>query len=276
MELIEIIARLRGPDGCPWDKEQTAKSLTPFIIEEAFELTDAIENGNSQEIKDELGDYLFQVVLQAQVASDRGQFSFTEVVESLNEKLIRRHPHVFSAVDKDPKKDLDQIWREWQSIKAKEQESSSGHEIPKKKKFFNYPKNLPALMVASKIGRKTQTYGFDWASPEQVIKKVQEELDEATEALANLRAQKIPTTPEPLESAQEGRDLQEELGDLLFSVAQLARHCGMDAEACLRQGNEKFTRRFEHMLLKCDSSVEAFSRLAPEQKEALWEEAKKL
>jgi tetrapyrrole methylase family protein/MazG family protein len=251
--LVEIVARLRGPDGCPWDKEQTQKSLTPYIIEEAHELTEAIESGNTAEIKDELGDYLFQVVLQAQVAADEGQFTFSEVVSHLSTKLVRRHPHVFASAAGEQKPDIEEIWRVWQDIKKTEAEKS------KPKPLFNYPKTLPALQVAAKIGRKTQTYGFDWENAAQVLKKVEEELHETEVAMQQ----------------QDAKAIEEELGDLLFSVAQLARHSGLDPESVLRQGNRKFTSRFEKMLKISGESVESFAKLSNQRKEEIWSQAKK-
>ena len=252
--LVGVVARLRGPEGCPWDKQQTQKSLTPYILEEAYELTEAIEQCDPAQIQDELGDYLFQVVLQAQVAADEGQFTFADVVIGLSEKLVRRHPHVFtdSADSKKDEKnppDIEEIWRVWNKIKLSEKKSSS---------LFSAPKTLPALQAAAKIGRKTQTYGFDWTLVQDVLSKVKEELLEVEETLAQT------------DKARQ----QEELGDLLFSVAQLARHLDLDPETCLRLGNQKFITRFEKMLELQGINVEEFAKLSEQQKESLWSSVK--
>ncbi|MGZ5280243.1 MAG: nucleoside triphosphate pyrophosphohydrolase, partial [Pseudobdellovibrionaceae bacterium] len=201
--LVEIVARLRGPDGCPWDKEQTQKTLTQYAIEEAFELVEAIESQNPHEIKDELGDFLFQVILQAQVASDDSQFSLLDVIKNLNEKMIRRHPHVFGD---DGAKTTTEVWKNWEKLKAKEQ-------AEKPKPVFNYPRQMPALQAAQKIGGKTKRLKFDWSKPSEVLEKVDEEIQELKEEMSK---------PKP-----DLQHLEHEIGDVLLSVAQLARHLGL-------------------------------------------------
>lgn len=251
--LVETVAALRGPEGCPWDKEQTQKTLTQYAIEEAFELAEAIESGNQQEIKEELGDFLFQVLLQAQVAKDQNSFDLIAVIQNLKEKLIRRHPHVFSGVKV---KNTEEVWQNWERTKSAE----------KTKPLFSYPINLPALQAANKIGIKTKGYRFDWNHADQVLTKVKEELAE-------------------FEGAQNQEEKEEELGDLLFSVAQLARHSNIDPEAALRKANQKFQSRFEKVLQLADekknSSTQAsvnlmdfFSNLPDQEKELLWSRAK--
>jgi len=247
--LVEIIARLRGPNGCPWDKEQTQKSLTPYIIEEAYELVEAIEGGSQSEIRDELGDFVFQFVLQAQVAADEGHFSVVDVLRGLNEKMIRRHPHVFGS---EGGQNIEEVWKNW--LKIKKEEKGAGDRA-----LFNYPLTLPALQVAHKIGRKTQTYKFDWTSVKQVLAKVHEELAETEEAVT---------------SAVKA-DIEHEIGDLLFTVAQLARHVGVDPETSLRETNRRFVRRFTEVLKLSGKSVEEFSEMSDSVKEALWLQAKK-
>lgn len=244
--LVEIVAKLRGPQGCPWDKEQTARSLTPFILEEAFELVEAIEGGRREEIIDELGDFLFQVVLQAQVAKDEGAFTIDEVVRHLAEKMVRRHPHVFGDQSWATS---DEVLANWDALKEKE----------KKRKIFNYPRNLPALQAAHKIGFKSEGWKFDWDTAAEVLAKVDEEIAELKEAM-------------------QGRDeahLRHEMGDALFSLAQLARHLGFSAEESLREANRRFETRFDKMLeLREITEKAAFAALSPAEKERAWAAAK--
>lgn len=272
--LVEIVAQLRGPNGCPWDKEQTQTSLTQYAIEEAHELAEAIESGRQQDVLEELGDFLFQVILQAQVAQDEGHFNLAQVVAQLNEKMIRRHPHVFSGMNLGS---TEEVWKNWEKIKASEKTtapastpgSSAGTAAPA---IFNYPKNLPALLAAAKIGRKTENWKFDWDTPEQVLEKVEEELRETAEALAEFRKtfkdRPVPETP--------GREhLEHEIGDLLFATSQLARHVGLDPEACLRTANRRFEGRFQQVVARAGVSKDEFAALSNEHKEALWQQVKK-
>ncbi|MEZ0392191.1 MAG: nucleoside triphosphate pyrophosphohydrolase [Pseudobdellovibrionaceae bacterium] len=217
--LVEVVARLRGPDGCPWDKEQNQQTLAPYAIEEAFELAEAIEKKDQPEIKEELGDFLFQVILQAQVAQDEGHFSLLEVIKKLNEKMIRRHPHVFGDVKADS---TAEVWKNWDKLKSQES--------PKAKPVFSYPKNLPALQAAQKIGSKTKRLQFDWTEVSEVFAKVQEEISEL-----QIELDSTPHSPQKLEH---------EIGDVLFSMAQLARHLNLEPEQCLRSANRRFEERF--------------------------------
>lgn len=250
--LVEIVQQLRGPNGCPWDKEQTQRSLTQYAIEEAHELAEAIESNNQSEIRDELGDFLFQVILQAQVAEDLGHFDLADVIESLNQKMLRRHPHVFGN---DNEEDIQKIWQKWEQIKRAEKSSD------KKPSIFNLPKNLPALQSASKIGRKTANWKFDWENAQQVFDKILEEIQELREV--------IESNTEDIEK------IEHEVGDVLFSVAQLARHHNLDPEACLRVANKRFQNRFEKMLeiSECFDSNE-FSVKSNKEKNDLWNQAK--
>lgn len=259
-KLLQIVSRLRGPKGCPWDKAQTNKSLTSYIIEEAYELVQAIENENRVndfEIIDELGDFLFQVILQAQVASDENRFNIDDVIKNINLKLIRRHPHVFEKKFKKTT-DFKTIWKNWEKTKRLEN--------PKQNKIFNFPLALPALQIASKIGRKCQTYKFDWTTAEQVFEKVLEEIDELQLELKNKnRKNKISK-----------EKLSHEIGDVLFSVAQLARHLDLDPEQCLRSANNRFTDRFQGMLDIKKISAQEFTDLKNIEKENLWKAVKKI
>lgn len=252
--LVEIIAALRGPQGCPWDKEQTQSSLTQYAIEEAFELAEAIESGNQQEIKDELGDFMFQVILQAQVAQDEKHFRLTDVMKNLGEKLVRRHPHVFSDVQVSG---TEEVWKNWEQLKAKE----------KVKPVFSYPRNLPALQASYKIGVKSQGYKFDWENSSQVLEKVREELREVDEAFSHAKSASSPSDKDS--------HLEEEIGDLLFSIAQFARHNNIEPEQALRRANKKFEDRFNLVLkLAGGISKDDFAALPIEEKEKLWSQAK--
>jgi tetrapyrrole methylase family protein/MazG family protein len=248
--LVEIVAKLRGPDGCPWDKEQTQKSLAQYAVEEAFELAEAIEKNDPKEVREELGDFLFQVILQAQVAQDEGLFSLLEVIKSLNEKMIRRHPHVFGDVDA---KTTQEVWKNWDKLKALEKKDQP-------KPIFGHPTALPALQAASKIGSKTKRLQFDWQKPEEVFEKVQEEVSELQEEL-----QKPQMSIEALEH---------EIGDVLFSVAQLARHLNLEPEQSLRSANRRFMSRFEEVLRLSGKTIEEFPSLDSSEKEELWKQAK--
>jgi tetrapyrrole methylase family protein / MazG family protein len=244
--LVEIVAKLRGPDGCPWDKEQTQSSLCQYVLEEAFELVEAIESGKQKDICDELGDYLFQVILQSQVAKDEDHFALSDVLKNVNEKLIERHPHVFGEAKA---KDSEEVWRNWHQMKNAEG-------AKKKRPVFSYPKNLPALQAAHKIGKKTEGYRFDWENETQVLAKVREELQETVEVLGDKKK------------------LQHEIGDLLFSVAQLARHTDIDPEAALREANRRFEGRFLKVLELSGKDQQSFADLSSEEKEELWRKVK--
>jgi tetrapyrrole methylase family protein/MazG family protein len=249
--LVEIVSRLRGPNGCPWDKEQTQKSLTQYAIEEAFELVEAIEKNDQHEIKEELGDFLFQVILQAQVARDHGHFSLLEVIKGLNEKMIRRHPHVFQNVQAET---TAEVWKNWDKLKAAEKSTP--------KPVFSYPVGLPALQAAYKIGGKTKRLQFDWQKPSEVFEKVKEEIRELEEEM---------------NSAQLSSDrLEHEIGDVLFSVAQLARHLNLEPEQCLRTANRRFETRFLEVLRLSGVPTDQFTQLPASEKEELWKKAKAL
>jgi nucleoside triphosphate diphosphatase len=263
--LLEIMAALRTPGtGCPWDLEQDFASIAPYTLEEAYEVVDAIERGDLADLRDELGDLLLQVVFHARMAEEKGAFAFADVVEAITKKLIRRHPHVFGSTrGLSP----EQVKSLWDSIKAQEKadrreerekmgQSPEAHEAG----FLGgIPTALPALTRAQKLTAKAAKVGFDWPEPSQVIDKIHEELEEVKEA-----------------SSTGNRDrIEDEIGDLLFSVTNLARHYGIDPERALRRTNAKFERRFravEEALGKQDRSLDEASL---EEMEGLWVAAKK-
>lgn len=251
--LVEIVAKLRSPQGCPWDREQTQKSLTRYAIEEAHELAEAIDQGDQQAIREELGDFLFQVILQAQVAKDEGNFTLLDVLLTLNEKMIRRHPHVFSGV---AVKDAAEVARNWEKIKQSEPlKIGSRRTSP----FSSDPEGLPALLKSLKIGHRSEKWKFDWDTAEQVSNKVKEELGEVFEAIED----------------DDAHAVEEELGDLFFAVSQWARHLKVDPETALRKANRKFEIRFENMISECGLTQEQFRELPLAKKEELWQATKK-
>ncbi len=291
--LVEIVAKLRGPDGCPWDKEQTQNSLTQYAIEEAFELVEAIESGNQKDIKDELGDFLFQVILQAQVAQDHGHFDLKGVIENLSEKMIRRHPHVFSDTEA---KNSEEVWRNWEKLKAQENKAKdNGAALNGPKKIFSYPRSMPALQASYKIGVKTEGYKFDWPDSKSVFEKIREEFHEVEEAhqafldkggVSKPVTQSIQFAPntariEEGHLSNELKNLQHEIGDLLFSTAQFARHLHLEPEQCLREANRRFESRFLKVLELAGKKYgpefqnkDQFATLTTAQMEELWAQIK--
>jgi tetrapyrrole methylase family protein/MazG family protein len=277
--LMQIVKDLRGPDGCPWDKEQTHQSLAPFAIEEVFEMIDALESKNDANFKEELGDVLFQVALHCQLAQERGAFDYHDVIQTLTEKLVRRHPHVFSSTQV---KDIDEVWANWEKIK-KEEKLLKQTGAPK---TFDFPSQLPALQRAHKIGVKSQKLKFDWQTPDDVFTKVLEELNELKEEIqkaslaSNLEQKQSPiknlNTPAPsTDSLNNLPRIQEEFGDLLFSLAQWARHLNFEPEQALRMANLKFETRFEKMMNLVAERKLDWTKLSDPEKEALWQEIKK-
>lgn len=258
--LVQLIADLRGPEGCPWDKEQTHKSLTPYAIEETYEMVEAIEHGSDSDVCEELGDVLFQVVLHAELARERGAFQIEDVIKSINEKLVRRHPHVFSGLEVSG---TDEIIKNWDIIKAQEK-ALKGQTPEKKKKAFNIPPGVPALQVAHKIGEKTEQYKFDWKNLADVLRHLKSEIAELEQAMQE--------TSSPASSEH----IRHEMGDILFCAAQLARHLKSEPETLLRQANTRFKDRFAAMLGFCNEDLTKFTALSSDEKEELWKKAKLL
>ncbi|WP_114946293.1 nucleoside triphosphate pyrophosphohydrolase [Microvirga calopogonii] len=262
--LIEIMAALRTPGtGCPWDLEQDFASIAPYTLEEAYEVVDAIERGDLADLRDELGDLLLQVVFHARMAEEQGAFAFPDVVEAITRKLIRRHPHVFGDI-----KDLSpgEVKNLWDTIKAEEKaerraaRESMGHlPEPHEAGFLGgIPTALPALTRAQKLTAKAAKVGFDWPETMQVIDKIHEELEEVKEASS---------------SGQQDR-IEDEIGDLLFAVTNLARHLGVDSEKALRRTNAKFERRFKAIETGLGERDRSLSEASLEEMEELWVAAK--
>ena len=243
-KLKEIVKRLRAPDGCPWDIEQTFQSLTPHIIEEAYELVDAIESEDVQHFKEELGDVLLHVVMLSEMADEKGWFKLDDVAKDVTDKMIRRHPHVFG--DKSAQT-ADDVWVHWEEAKKKENPDSSVMD--------NIPK-LPALIQASKIQKKAARVGFDWPDKQGPIDKLREEVAELVEAV------------------EDPHHREEELGDVLFSLVNICRHYQLNAEDVLRHTNQKFVKRFK--LMESLFEGRELQTLSLREMEAKWQEAKQL
>lgn len=254
-EAIAIMARLRGPGGCPWDREQTFDSIKRHTLEETYEVFDAIERRAWPDLKDELGDLLLQVLFYAQMASEAGYFDIADVAANLNAKLIRRHPHIFGDVQA---ADSDSVLRNWEQIKRAEKAATAAAQSSM---MDDIPRTMPAMLEAGKLGSRAAKVGFDWPTADGLFDKLQEEI-------AELQAELSPTTQDLASSAAE-----EEFGDLLFTAINLARHLKIDPESALRSCNAKFRRRFAAMESVAGSS-DALAALAPSQLEELWSQAK--
>jgi len=244
--LVEIITRLRGPGGCPWDREQTHASLREDLLEECYEVLEVLDKGDVKRLGEELGDLLMQVVLHAQIAAEAGEFEISDVIRSISTKLIQRHPHVFGSLKV---KDTGEVLVNWEALKRKERGSETSI-------LSNVPKQLPALSYSQDIKSRVARIGFDWEDIEGVIDKLVEEVNEFKQA-----------------DSQEKK--AREFGDLLFTLVNLARRLGMDSESVLREANRRFYRRFSYMEEICRQRRVNFGDLSFNEQNALWEEAKK-
>ena len=271
-EAISIMARLRAPGGCPWDREQTFDTIKRYTLEETYEVFDAIERRAWPELKDELGDLLLQVLFYAQMASEAGYFDIADVAANLNAKLVRRHPHVFPVEGKlSDATDADAVLRNWEQIKRGEKlaaavekntEGASASSASVAASAMDaIPRSMPATMEARKLGSKAAKVGFDWPDAEGIFEKLQEEI-------AELKAE----LKKPAEAEQSR--VEEELGDLLFTVVNLARHLKADAESALREANAKFRARFRAMEASA-GGFDALASLTPAELDAPWNRAKR-
>lgn len=248
--IIKIMKKLRGKKGCLWDKEQTIASLKPYILEEAFEVVEAIEEENYEKIKEELGDLLLQIVFVSQIASELGIFNINDVSDTICQKMVRRHPHIFGSIKVSSSRD---VTVNWNKIKAEE-------EKPHISILEGIPKTLPALLKAHKVSYKASAVGFDWNNHNEVMAKIKEELDELGEALKNNEKTKI----------------EEETGDLLFAIVNLARFNGINSEIALRKTIAKFKKRFKHIEKELAKTNRKTWEATLEEMENLWNEAKTL
>ncbi len=260
--LVSIMATLRSPHGCPWDRKQTHESLRPFLIEEAYELIDAIDKRRIKELPGELGDVLFQCVFHAQLGAEKSRFDIVDAVNAISDKLIRRHPHVFQKNGKPlgakGRKKLglnspDAVLTQWEAIKAKEQ----GKAKQKKRILSGIPSAMPALVRAHEISERVAAVGFEWAKTSEVVDKIDEEVRELRDALDESPAR-----------------AEEELGDLLFAIAGLARKLNLEPEAALRKANEKFTKRFEKVEAALEARGSSVHQSNLEEMDAIWQQIK--
>ncbi len=248
----EVVARLRAPDGCPWDRKQTHRSLRKYLLEETYEALEAIDNADWDALKEELGDILLQILLHSQIAYEEGEFTMTEVLQEIHRKMVRRHPHVFGTVKV---RDADEVVRNWEKIKQAEK-AEKGEEAAPKSIFDDIPKGLPALVEAHKVQKRAVKEGFEWEKIEDVWAKLAEEEEELRQA----------KTPEEREA---------ELGDLLFVVTNLARWYGVDSEQALRATNARFRRRFKAIEDEARRQGRPISSMNLAEMQELWEEAKR-
>jgi MazG family protein len=261
--LVGIMAALRSSRGCPWDLKQTHETLRPFLLEEAYELLETIDRGTLAELPGELGDVLFQCVFHAQIAAEDGRFEIADAIDHIIAKLIRRHPHVFTASGRllPPKRKAKAtantpqvVLQQWEALKAKEQ-SDAG---VKKRVLAGVPRAMPALLRAHEIGTRVAAVGFDWTGPAAVVDKIEEEVGELREALGE----------SPARAA-------EELGDLLFAIANLARKLDLEPESALRAANDKFSNRFARIETELERRGSDVHRATTEEMEAIWQQIKK-
>jgi ATP diphosphatase len=272
-DLVALMARLRSPEGCPWDREQSYASLAPMLLEEAYEAFEAVEaarEGRPAELRDELGDLLFQIVFYAQVARERGEFDIADVTDAIHSKMVRRHPHVFGDARAE---DSDEVLRNWEAIKAEEKRAAgkASKQGADSSLLDGVSNKAPALMEAHQLATKAARVGFDWQRLEDIFDKVREEIDELRAAIEELPAREDGAADE----AGEAR-VREEVGDLLFAVANIARHLKVEPEAALKLTNRKFRRRFSHIEQSLRARGRALDAATLEEMEALWVEAKKL
>ncbi|MFM8316657.1 MAG: nucleoside triphosphate pyrophosphohydrolase [Deltaproteobacteria bacterium] len=244
--MLKVVHDLRTQ--CPWDRKQTHQTLAKYLLEEAYEAVDAIHSKNKTALKEELGDVLLQVALHSEIAAEKNKFNFEDVAEYISEKMIRRHPHIYA---KEKVLDYKSHMKNWTALKQKEK--------PKRKLLEGTPKGLPGLQLSQRYGEIASSVGFDWNNEKQVMKKVREELQELQKAIAQ----------------KSKEDTEEELGDLLFTLTSLARHCHVDAEASIRKAAEKFRRRIETVEKIKKKQKKTLGECTPQELEAAWKKVKK-
>ena len=266
-DLVQLMARLRSPEGCPWDREQTYETLAPMLLEEAYEAFEAVEEareGRPLELRDELGDLLFQIVFYAQVAAERREFTITDVTEAIHSKMVRRHPHVFGN---EQAADAAEVLRNWEAIKAEEKRAAGKDERAASSSLLDgVSLKTPALMEAHQLSTKAARVGFDWQKIEDIFDKLHEEIDELRAAIKSHKE-----TAEKTAQAQ----VREELGDLLFAVTNIARHLQVEPEAALKSTNRKFRRRFRYIEEELKARERTPDAATLEEMEELWQKSKK-
>ncbi len=247
-KLVDIMSALRGEKGCPWDREQTRESLKPFLVEETYEVLEAIDEGNPEKIKEELGDLLFQIIFQCQLARERNEFDINDVLKKISEKMIGRHPHVFGRARYETSEEVLTQWEERKREEGKGRESI----------LEGIPKEMPSLLRAHRIQARASRVGFDWSRVEDVLKKLDEELGEFRRALEN----------------KDQEEIEDELGDVFFVLVNVSRFVGVNPEDALRKTISKFISRFRYIEMKAAEQGRNLSAMSLEEMDALWDEAK--
>src|SRR5438874_6481919 len=248
-DLVKLMTRLRGPVGCPWDRKQTLESLKPFVIEEAYEVVDAIDNNDRRALLEEIGDFLLQAVFITELTREEGSFDIYDSITAIHDKLVRRHPHVFADVEA---RDAEQVLVNWEKLKSEERKKEN------KGVLSGVPASLPALLKAARLTEKAARVGFDWRGTDEVFHKVDEEIGELREAIAS----------------GDKTNMHDEIGDLLFTIANIARKLDVNAEEALQSTNRKFARRFESMESRVHGEGRNIDQLTLEEMDSLWDEAK--
>jgi len=264
-DLVDLMHRLRSPNGCPWDREQTYATLAPMLLEEAYEAFEAVEEaraGKPNELRDELGDLLFQIIFYAQVAKERGEFTIDDVTNAIHTKMVRRHPHVFGEVKAD---DSATVLLNWETMKAEERRAAGKTENRSTSILDGVPSKAPALMEAHQLSTKAARVGFDWKSIDDIFDKLHEEIEELRGAITQHAEFKGEATH---------ARVREELGDLLFAATNIARHLHVEPEAALKLTNRKFRQRFKYIEDKLRDQGKTFQDVSIDDLESLWQEAK--
>lgn len=266
-DLVALMARLRSPEGCPWDREQTYATLAPMLLEEAYETFEAVEEarlGNADELRDELGDLMFQIVFYAQVAAERDEFTINDVIDAIHTKMVRRHPHVFGDAEA---KDTSAVLKNWEAIKA-EEKRATGKDKKESSLLDGVSPKTPALMEAHQLSTKAARVGFDWQHLEDIFAKLHEEIDELHRAIEEHANDKKPHL------SDDDVKIREEIGDVLFAATNIARHLGIEPEAALKLTNRKFRRRFHHIEHELTTRGRKLDDASLDEMETLWQAAK--
>jgi len=262
--LVDLVRALRSPGGCPWDREQTLQTLRPFVLEETYEVLEALDHDDRRALREELGDFIFEGVLLAQLCTESGDFTVADSLHAISDKLVRRHPHVFGPNDggagadgRPLPKTPDEVVERWEDLKARE----TGSKGEQRTALGGVPKALPALLRTHEIGIRASAVGFDWERPADVVAKIEEEVEELREWVGNGA------------SGDDGR-AEEEMGDLLFAIANLSRKLGIEPESALRKANDKFSRRFSAMESRLRAAGRSLSECALQEMEDEWDRVK--
>jgi MazG family protein len=265
-QLVALQKRLRAPNGCPWDREQTHESLRPFLIEESYEVLDALDSGDAQKFAGELGGLLLQIVFHAELAKEAGRFDVGDVIQAVHSKMVRRHPHVFGNAKA---RDSAAVLKNWERLKEEERaETEGGEEKQAFRSILNgIPRGLPGLLEGYQLTRRAANIGFDWEDAEGVVEKILEEVDEVRGALKRAKS-------DCGNSVKAQVEVEEEIGDLFFSIVNLARFMSVDPERALKKANEKFSKRFQWMEREAAKQERRLADLPRAEMEELWNESK--